>query len=48
MIAEGTESESDTSDLAGLGCEFAQGNAFGNPITMPEARRLMGAASEAA
>lgn len=48
VIAEGTESESDTVDLASLGCEFALGNAFGNPITMPEARRLMGAASEAA
>ncbi len=48
VIAEGTESESDTQDLAALGCEFAEGYAFGNPISLPEARRLMGAANEAA
>ncbi len=48
VIADGTESESDTVDLARLGCEFAQGYAFGNPITMAEARRLVGAANEAA
>ena len=48
VIADGTESETDTLDLGQLGCEFAQGNAFGNPISMSEARRLVGAANEAA
>jgi diguanylate cyclase (GGDEF)-like protein/PAS domain S-box-containing protein len=48
VIADGTESEDDTVELGQLGCEYAQGNAFGNPITMAEARRLVGAAHEAA
>jgi EAL domain-containing protein (putative c-di-GMP-specific phosphodiesterase class I) len=48
VIADGTESEADTIDLGQMGCEYAQGNAFGNPISMSEARRLVGAANEAA
>ncbi len=47
VIAEGTESESDAVELSQLGCEFAQGYAFGHPITVSDARRLVGA-SEAA
>ncbi len=48
VIADGTESEADTVEMGQLGCEYAQGNAFGNPITLSEARRLVGAANEAA
>jgi len=48
VIADGTESEADTAEMGQLGCEYAQGNAFGNPITLSEARRLVGAANEAA
>jgi diguanylate cyclase (GGDEF)-like protein/PAS domain S-box-containing protein len=48
VIADGTESEEDTAEMGQLGCEYAQGNAFGNPITLSEARRLVGAANEAA
>jgi diguanylate cyclase (GGDEF)-like protein/PAS domain S-box-containing protein len=48
VIAEGTESESDAIELSQMGCEFAQGYAFGHPITAIEARRLVGAATEAA
>jgi EAL domain-containing protein (putative c-di-GMP-specific phosphodiesterase class I) len=31
-----------------LGCEFAQGYAFGHPISLAEARKLVGATNEAA
>ncbi len=48
VVAEGAETESDVIELYQLGCEFAQGFAFGQPITAAEARKLMGAASEAA
>ncbi len=48
VIAEGTESESDAVELLELGCEFAQGYAFGHPISLAEARKLVGAAHEAA
>ncbi|MDB5642946.1 MAG: Diguanylate cyclase/phosphodiesterase, partial [Hyphomicrobiales bacterium] len=48
VIAEGTESESDAVELSQLGCEFAQGYAFGHPISLAEARKLVGAAHEAA
>ncbi|MDB5650375.1 MAG: Diguanylate cyclase/phosphodiesterase, partial [Hyphomicrobiales bacterium] len=48
VIAEGTETESDAIELSQLGCEFAQGYAFGHPITAVEARRLVGAGIEAA
>ena len=48
VVAEGAETESDVIELSQLGCEFAQGFAFGQAITAAEARRLVGAASEAA
>jgi EAL domain-containing protein (putative c-di-GMP-specific phosphodiesterase class I) len=48
VVAEGAESESDVIELFQLGCEFAQGYAFGHPITAAEARKLMGAVPEAA
>ncbi len=44
VIAEGAENESDAVELAQLGCEFAQGAAFGQPMSAAAARKLMGAA----
>ena len=46
VIAEGAESESDTIELYQIGCEFAQGYAFGRPITAGDARKLVGAAPD--
>jgi diguanylate cyclase (GGDEF)-like protein/PAS domain S-box-containing protein len=43
VVAEGAETESDAVELSQLGCEFAQGFAFGQPLTAAEARKLMGA-----
>jgi len=48
VIAEGAETESDAIELYQLGCGYAQGYAFGRPISAQEARRLVGAAPEAA
>ncbi len=48
VVAEGAESESDVIELSQLGCEYAQGFAFGHAISAAEARKLVGAASEAA
>ena len=48
VVAEGTETESDAVELSQIGCEFAQGVAFGEPLSPAEARRLVGAATEAA
>ena len=48
VIAEGIETESDATELYQIGCEFAQGFAFGQPISAIEARKLVGAATEAA
>ncbi len=44
VITEGAETESDAVELSQLGCEFAQGVAFGQPMTAAAARKLMGAA----
>ena len=43
VITEGAESESDAVELSQLGCEFAQGFAFGEPMSAIVARKLMGA-----
>jgi EAL domain-containing protein (putative c-di-GMP-specific phosphodiesterase class I) len=43
VISEGAESESDTVELAQIGCQFAQGTAFGRPMSADSARKLMGA-----
>jgi diguanylate cyclase (GGDEF)-like protein/PAS domain S-box-containing protein len=43
VVAEGAETESDAVELSQLGCECAQGSAFGKVMTASEARRLMGA-----
>ena len=48
VVAEGAETESDAIELYQLGCEYAQGYAFGHPISGHEARKLVGAATEAA
>jgi diguanylate cyclase (GGDEF)-like protein/PAS domain S-box-containing protein len=48
VVAEGAESESDAIELYQLGCEYAQGYVFGNPLSAIEARKLVGAASAAA
>jgi diguanylate cyclase (GGDEF)-like protein/PAS domain S-box-containing protein len=48
VIAEGAESESEAIELYQLGCEYAQGPVFGDPMSMLQARQLVGAAPEAA
>jgi diguanylate cyclase (GGDEF)-like protein/PAS domain S-box-containing protein len=50
VVAEGVETESDAIELYQLGCQYAQGYAFGQPMTAGEARKLVGAvpATEAA
>jgi diguanylate cyclase (GGDEF)-like protein len=40
-VAEGAETDSDAVELFQLGCEFAQGYAFGEPMTADEAMRLV-------
>ena len=48
VVAEGAEPESDAIELYQLGCEYAQGYAFGHPISALDARKLVGAATIAA
>ena len=48
VVAEGAETESDAIELYQLGCEYAQGYVFGHPISAQEARKLVGAAADAA
>jgi EAL domain-containing protein (putative c-di-GMP-specific phosphodiesterase class I) len=48
VVAEGAESESDAIELYQMGCEYAQGYAFGEPMSPLQARQLVGAAPEAA
>ena len=48
IVAEGAESESDLVELSQLGCEYAQGFVFGQPISAGEARKLVGAPLDAA
>ena len=47
VVAEGVETELDAIELYQLGCEYAQGYAFGHPISAIEARKLVGAATAA-
>ncbi len=41
VVAEGAESDSDAVELYQLGCEFAQGFAFGEPMTAEAAAQLL-------
>jgi diguanylate cyclase (GGDEF)-like protein/PAS domain S-box-containing protein len=40
-VAEGVETDSDAVELSQLGCEYAQGFAFGEPMTADRARALL-------
>ena len=48
VIAEGAETESEAIELYQMGCEYAQGAVFGDPMSMLQARQLVGAVPEAA
>jgi diguanylate cyclase (GGDEF)-like protein/PAS domain S-box-containing protein len=48
VLAKGTDAEKDIAAVARLGCDYAQGLAFGHPIGLGEARKLVGAATLAA
>ena len=48
VIADGAESESDAIELYQIGCQYAQGHAFCEPMSALQARQLVGAAPEAA
>jgi EAL domain-containing protein (putative c-di-GMP-specific phosphodiesterase class I) len=41
VVAEGAETDSDTVELYQLGCEYAQGFAFGEPMDADAAMRLL-------
>ncbi|MEM9279359.1 MAG: EAL domain-containing protein [Pseudomonadota bacterium] len=41
VVAEGVEFESDITDLLQLGCEFAQGYLFGEPVDIQQAAALL-------
>jgi diguanylate cyclase (GGDEF)-like protein/PAS domain S-box-containing protein len=41
VVAEGAENDSDAVELYHLGCEFAQGFAFGRPMTANQAQELL-------
>jgi diguanylate cyclase (GGDEF)-like protein/PAS domain S-box-containing protein len=41
VVAEGAESDSDAVELYQMGCEYAQGFAFGEPMSAEAARRLL-------
>jgi EAL domain-containing protein (putative c-di-GMP-specific phosphodiesterase class I) len=42
VIAEGAEHNSDANDLYQLGCEYAQGYVFGEPMSPERAIALVG------
>jgi diguanylate cyclase (GGDEF)-like protein/PAS domain S-box-containing protein len=48
VVAEGAESEEEAIELLELGCEYAQGPVFGDPMSVLQARQLVGARPEAA
>jgi EAL domain-containing protein (putative c-di-GMP-specific phosphodiesterase class I) len=41
VVAEGAETDSDAVELYQLGCEYAQGYVFGEPMTAEAARKLL-------
>jgi diguanylate cyclase (GGDEF)-like protein/PAS domain S-box-containing protein len=41
VVAEGAETESDAVELSQLGCEFAQGFVFGEPMSAEKARTML-------
>jgi EAL domain-containing protein (putative c-di-GMP-specific phosphodiesterase class I) len=41
VVAEGAETEKDAKELYELGCEYAQGFAFGEPMSAEQARELI-------
>ena len=41
VVAEGAETDSDAVELYQLGCEYAQGYAFGEPMSADAARHLL-------
>jgi EAL domain-containing protein (putative c-di-GMP-specific phosphodiesterase class I) len=41
VVAEGAETDSDAVELFQLGCEYAQGFAFGEPLSAERARALL-------
>jgi diguanylate cyclase (GGDEF)-like protein/PAS domain S-box-containing protein len=41
VVAEGAETDADAAELYQLGCEYAQGYAFGEPMTAAEAQKLL-------
>jgi predicted signal transduction protein with EAL and GGDEF domain len=41
VVAEGAETDSDAVELYQLGCEYAQGFAFGEPMDAASATRLL-------
>jgi EAL domain-containing protein (putative c-di-GMP-specific phosphodiesterase class I) len=43
VVAEGAETDSDAVELYQLGCEYAQGFAFGEPMTAEQATKLLAA-----
>jgi EAL domain-containing protein (putative c-di-GMP-specific phosphodiesterase class I) len=43
VVAEGAETDSDAVELYQLGCEYAQGFVFGEPMTADQARDLLAA-----
>jgi EAL domain-containing protein (putative c-di-GMP-specific phosphodiesterase class I) len=44
VVAEGAESDADAVELFQLGCDYAQGFAFGEPMTADQATKLLKAA----
>jgi len=45
VVAEGAETDSDAVELFQLGCEYAQGFVFGEPMSAERARALLEAES---
>ena len=41
VVAEGAESDSDAVELYQLGCEYAQGFVFGEPMSADDAKALL-------